>query len=230
MRSCSVSEAATSVQSLLDTITSKVHSFITRHLTSRSSEYHTDTTASSPRMPDRPPGSSEAVDEESQTESDLGWLDLGSAYTKQPDDDNNFEKDAWLCFDLETKLRRQADYDDILQGLKRRMERDKAQLKSWGNFLSRQTCLLEDGKSRSKTEQGRKDIDAWKGCLGREFSRYRVEEHKLREAHNSNLTTFLSRYGLSHLSKRDAHGWVMIPEEEDYLPLWRRSALRSNDT
>lgn len=215
MRSCRVSEAATSVQSLLDTITPKVHSFITRHLTSRSSEYHTDTTASSPRMPDRPPGSSKAVDEESQTESDLGWLDLGSTCTKQPDDDNDFEKDAWLCFDLETKLRRQAVYDDILQGLMRKMRRDRAELISWENSLSRCT----DEYSRSKTVWGRKEIDAWKDCLDRESFRRWNEYYRLREEHNHNLTTFMSRNEVMHLLKQDADGWFVIPEVVDYSQL-----------
>lgn len=218
-RSCSVSDAVTSVESkcrsFLDTINSMVRSLITRHHTGQSSEHRDVTISPSPQTADPPLESSKAVYEESQIESDVGWLDLGSTYTKQPDDDNNLEKDAWLCFDLETKLRRQADHDDFLQGLMRKMRRDRAELVSWQNSLSRCT----DEYSRSKTVRGRKEMDAWKDCLDRESSRRWDEYYKLREEHNHNLTTFMSGNEVSHLLKQDGDGWFVIPEVKDYLQL-----------
>jgi hypothetical protein len=227
-----MTEVAESAHSFLETVASKIHSLISRHTddASRGSDESASTYAPSHHTADPPPTAEEASHLEVQSERDFDPHDTGQTYTKQPDDANDLQTKAWYCFALERELIRRADFDDILQGLKRRMERDKAHLQSWENSLGEQQRLLKDEKSRSKTEQGRKDIDAWKGCLGREFSRYRVEENKLRGEHNKDLTTFLSRNGLLHLLKRDAYGWLMIPEEEDYLPLWRRSALRSNDT
>jgi hypothetical protein len=231
-RSYSMTEVAESAHSFLETVASKIHSLISRHTddASRGSDESASTYAPSHHTAETPPTAEEASILEVQGGRDFDPRDTGQTYTRKPDDENDLERKAWLCFALERELIRRADFDDILQDLKWRMERDKAQLKSWGNSLSRQTCLLADEKSRSRTEQGRKDIDAWTGCLDREYSRYRVEEHKLRGENNNNLTTFLSRNGLLHLLKRDAYGWLLIPEEEDYLPLWRRSALRSNDT
>jgi hypothetical protein len=178
MRSCSVSEAATSVQSLLDTITSKVHSFITRHLTSRSSKHRTITIAPSPQMPDRPLESSGAVTQEGQTESDFGWLnlELGSIYTDPSDDDDAFKRDVWRCFALERQLRRQADHDkrvSLLRDLERKMEWDKAELRSWKKHLKAEKKRFgeEYGMPEANLEAAKaNEYASWRGTQERNLS------------------------------------------------------------
>lgn len=175
--SCSVSDAATSVQSecrsFFDTINSTVRSLITRHHTGHRSEHRDIRIAPSPQTPEPPLESSKAVNKENQTGSESEWLDLelGSTHSEKSSDDNEFERDVWRCFALERQLRREADHDkrvSVLRDLERKMEWDKAELRSWKNHLKAEKKRFEGeyGMPEANPEAAKaNDYASWKKCL-----------------------------------------------------------------